>query len=72
MRLTPTKAIRAKCMDCCCQQQAEVRRCAIKTCALWRFRMGREERDELYYTKYSNPKNLTSDGVNEDSEDDGE
>ena len=72
MRLTPTKAIRVKCMDCCCQQQAEVRRCSVKTCALWRFRMGREERDELYHTKYSNQKNLTSDGVNEDSEGDGE
>lgn len=50
-RLTPTKAIRAKCIDCCCGQAAEVRRCHIKRCPLWRFRMGREERDILYYSE---------------------
>lgn len=50
-RLTPTKAIRAKCLDCCCGQQAEVRLCQILTCPLWRYRMGREERDELYVRK---------------------
>ena len=50
-RLSPMKAIRAKCLDCTCDQQAEVRLCEIKTCALWRFRMGREERDELYIRK---------------------
>lgn len=57
MRLTPTKAIRAKCMDCCCQQQAEVRRCSIKTCALWRYRMGKEERDEMYYLAHPKSEN---------------
>lgn len=50
-RLSPMKAIRAKCLDCTCGQQVEVRLCEIKTCALWRFRMGREERDELYVRK---------------------
>lgn len=28
-------AIRLKCLECCAWQQAEVRRCAIKECALW-------------------------------------
>ncbi len=50
-RLTPMKSIRAKCLDCCAGQQAEVRRCHIKRCPLWRYRMGREERDELYQNK---------------------
>jgi hypothetical protein len=50
-RLSPMKAIRAKCLDCCCDQQAEVRRCEILTCPLWRYRMGREEHDELYVRK---------------------
>lgn len=27
--LTPIKAIRAKCLDCCCQQQIEVRLCPL-------------------------------------------
>ena len=34
-KLTPIRAIRKKCLDCCCGQQAEVRSCMIKTCALY-------------------------------------
>jgi hypothetical protein len=34
------KAIRAKCLDCCCHQEAEVRRCTAINCPLWPFRMG--------------------------------
>lgn len=33
-------AIRAKCLDCCGDSPAEVRRCAIVDCSLWPFRMG--------------------------------
>lgn len=50
-RLSPMKAIRAKCLDCCADQQAEVRFCEVFCCPLWRYRMGREERDELYVRK---------------------
>lgn len=46
-RLTRTKAIRMKCIDCCGGQQAEVRKCPATNCPLWRYRMGREENDEL-------------------------
>ena len=38
--LTPIKAIRAKCPDCCCGQVKEVRICHIQSCALWPYRMG--------------------------------
>lgn len=38
--MTPLKAIRAKCLDCCCNQQAEVRRFPCKDCSLWPYRMG--------------------------------
>lgn len=48
-RLNRAKAIRQKCLDCCCWQQNEVKQCERKACPLWRYRMGREERDELYY-----------------------
>lgn len=41
VKLTPIKAIRAKCLDCCCNQRAEVRRCQIDDCSLWPYRMGR-------------------------------
>lgn len=46
-RLTRTKAIRMKCLDCTCDQPAEVRKCPATNCPLWRYRMGREENDEL-------------------------
>ena len=42
-RITRGKAIRLKCLDCCCGNNAEVRRCQTIGCPLWRYRMGREE-----------------------------
>ena len=38
---TPMKAIRAKCLDCCCNQVFEIRLCTITDCALHPYRMGR-------------------------------
>lgn len=38
--MTPVKAIRLKCMDCMCQQVAEVRNCSSIDCPLYMFRMG--------------------------------
>jgi hypothetical protein len=46
-RITRTKAIRLKCLDCTCNQPAEVRKCPAMNCPLWRYRMGKEENDEL-------------------------
>ena len=40
-RLTPGRAIRAKCLDCCCGQVKEVRLCPSETCALWPYRRGK-------------------------------
>jgi hypothetical protein len=34
------KAIRAKCLDCCCGSPSEVRACIITSCALWPYRSG--------------------------------
>lgn len=31
--------IRAKCLDCCCGEQAEVRKCTSFACPLWPYRM---------------------------------
>ena len=45
-RITRGKAIRLKCMDCCCGNSAEVRRCQAENCPLWRYRMGREKKAE--------------------------
>ena len=38
--LSPLKAIRQKCLECCCQQSAEVRLCPCEDCALYPYRMG--------------------------------
>lgn len=43
---TPIKAIRAKCLDCCCGQIAEVKLCRIKGCPLWEYRMGKRPKKD--------------------------
>ena len=39
--LTPRKAMRLKCLECCCGSAHEVKQCAIRDCTLRTFRMGR-------------------------------
>ena len=41
-RLTRGKAIKAKCLDCCCGQYTEVKKCTVTTCPLWIYRLGKE------------------------------
>lgn len=38
--ITPVKAIRAKCLDCCCGSAQEVKLCPITDCPLYPYRMG--------------------------------
>jgi hypothetical protein len=40
-KVTPMKAIRAKCLDCCGGQPSEVRKCPAIECPLYRYRFGR-------------------------------
>lgn len=40
------RAIRLKCLDCCCGSAYEVRLCPLKNCPLWRFRLGTQCREE--------------------------
>jgi len=40
MQTNPVKAIREKCLDCCCGSSQEVKMCVITDCALFPFRMG--------------------------------
>lgn len=40
-RLTPLKAIRAKCLDCCCGDKKEVKECTLEKCTLHPYRMGK-------------------------------
>jgi hypothetical protein len=36
----PLKAIRERCLDCCCGVASEVRKCVSVNCPSWAFRMG--------------------------------
>ena len=47
IRISRSKAIRMKCLDCSGGNSAEVRKCPVTHCPLWRYRMGHEENDEL-------------------------
>lgn len=38
--LTPLRAIRAKCLDCCCGNPNEVRICTAEKCPLYSYRSG--------------------------------
>lgn len=39
--MTPLKAIRAKCLDCCCGSFNEVKMCPCTDCSLYEFRFGK-------------------------------
>lgn len=40
MGISPLKAIRKKCLDCCGEQYMEVKGCPVTQCNLWKFRLG--------------------------------
>ena len=40
-RITPLKAVRLKCLDCCCGSAHEVKLCTATKCPLYPFRDGR-------------------------------
>ena len=49
--MTPMKAIRAKCLDCCGGQYSEVKMCPCTNCPLHDFRLGKNPNRK--------PRNLT-------------
>ena len=38
---TPVKAIRLKCLDCCCSSPKEITLCPVHDCSLYPYRFGR-------------------------------
>ena len=48
--MTPIKAIRAKCLGCCCGSAKEVRLCPAQDCPLYPFRMGKNPNIHRDYT----------------------
>ena len=49
--MSPMKAIRAKCLDCMCDQVNEIRLCPIEDCALYPFRLGKNPNIKREYTE---------------------
>lgn len=49
--MTPMKAIRAKCLDCCCGQTKEVRLCPVKKRPLYLYRFGKRPKMGNYTSK---------------------
>ena len=45
-KLTPMKAIRAKCLECSSGQFKEIRMCPVKSCHLCEYRNGHRPKDE--------------------------
>lgn len=41
-KTTMKKAIKEKCLDCCCGQREEVKLCPAKECPLWDCRLGND------------------------------
>ncbi len=62
--MTPMKAIRAKCLDCCCGQYKEVELCPCSDCPLYPFRFGKNPNirltDEQRASKAANLKKTLS------------
>lgn len=52
-RLTPIKAIRAKCLDCCAGQNNEVKLCPVEKCPLYPYRFGHRPKESNYTTNDS-------------------
>ena len=40
-KMSPLRAIRLRCLDCCVGQAPEVRKCTAVECPSWPYRMGR-------------------------------
>lgn len=54
MKLTKIKAIRLKCLDCCCGQANEVALCTCFDCPLYPYRFGKNPKEERELTAMKN------------------
>lgn len=61
--MTPIKAIRAKCQDCCCGQYKEVALCPCTDCPLYPYRFGKDPHRSGTVNKGSFSKKLTAQPV---------
>lgn len=69
-RIPPLRAIRLKCLDCCCGSSNEIKNCAVVECPLYLYREGKDPfRAKRQYTpeekaalalrlRQNNPRNI--------------
>lgn len=55
--MTPLKAIRLKCLDCCCGIIKEVRLCSAEKCPLFPYRFGHKPKEGNFISEDSLSKN---------------
>ena len=66
--LTPIKAIRAKCLDCCAGQYNEVKLCPAEKCPLYPYRFGHRPKESNYTTNDSfSEKSTATRGLQENT-----
>lgn len=79
-KTSPMKAIREKCLDCCCGSSLEVKNCTCTNCHLHPYRFGKnpfrqkremteEEKDALRERMKEARKNLAKNTNDEDCDD---
>lgn len=66
--MTPMKAIRLKCLDCCCGSSTEVKLCPAPDCTLWVYRSGHNPARAGLGGKGSNAKKANSSIISEAKE----
>lgn len=79
-KTNPVKAIREKCLDCCCGSINEVKMCPCESCSLYPFRFGKnpfrqkremtEEQRKAIGDRLKNGRKNYSDSVEDLEEDD--
>lgn len=55
-RMTPLKAMRGKCLDCCAGSGYEVAHCCIENCPLFSYRFGRRPGSDGANSRMSNER----------------
>ena len=72
--MTPLRAIRAKCLDCCCGQSFEVRRCSCEDCSFHQYRFGHNPklagRGNIYALTRKSPTQQSKQTINDSAEGD--
>lgn len=63
--MTPLKAIRQKCLDCCMGSAQEVKLCPIRDCALYPYRDGHNPNRKGIGNKNPNTSGIVDESVSE-------